>query len=479
MITFNGRIVQFGFGAVGKSFFEKVKKEIKFDEYKYYVITKSKEEFEAYVNLGGITTNFVVMDVTKENYQEIFSIYLSEGDLLIDFADSVGTRDFCQWCAENNIMYLNTGETDWTDHWYSIFTEHDKKFALKDIYNHKEDKNRYPIVLQHGNNPGLVSHFVKAGIHYIVRTQSKFKNDRHIKRLLKDNKYNEVAQILGIKMIHVNDIDLQEVKGDFNEDILVSPWCVDSFWFEMLSESTFNVGTHEQIDYNEDSNLYDKDKGYFEFKQLAVDKKCRTYYPNGKFEGYMVPHEETITIAKSLEVKENGKITYRPSVMFLYSPCKYARDFLQKSKGKDGKEIIRGYAYPNNWEILYMEKIDIGTEYVGVLILGDNFNPVWIGNRVECSYLTKDKKSSFWQTPTITPVSMSALAAMCWMLKNKNKVRGGIYFPDDIMDYSYILKIVEKYISKTIYKTFTKEEIEQSLMIDLTNPQTKELMVLD
>ena len=386
-------------------------------------------------------------------------------------------------------MYLNTGETDWPDHWYSIFEENDKKSEMISFYKNQPDKNRYPIVLQHGNNPGLVSHFVKAGVDYIIRSQ--FKRDKQLKHLSKEGKYNEAARLLGIKMIHVNDVDLQEVKGEFNEDLLISPWCIDSFWFEMLSEATFNVGTHEQIDYQGESNLYDTQKGYFEFKQLAADKKCRTYYPGGKFEGHMVPHEETITIAKALEVKEDDAVVYRPSVMFLYSPCKYAIDYLQKSKVNEypnpdknkptdcenvnGISIIRGHVYPNRWEILYPEKIASGTEYVGVLILGEKFKPVWVGNRIERSFLSKDKKRSYWQTPTITPVAMSALAAVCWMLKNKEK--GGIYFPDDIMDYSYVLKITEKHISKTIYKTFTKEEIEKSLKINLSNPQTKELMI--
>ena len=45
MVNFDGKIVQFGFGAVGKSFYEKVSKEIKFNENKYYVITMDKEEF--------------------------------------------------------------------------------------------------------------------------------------------------------------------------------------------------------------------------------------------------------------------------------------------------------------------------------------------------------------------------------------------------------------------------------------------------
>ena len=73
------------------------------------------------------------------------------------------------------------------------------------------------------------------------------------------------------------------------------------------------------------------------------------------------------------------------------------------------------------------------------------------------NYLYK-QKNSFWQTPTITPVAMSALAGLCWMLKNKDK--GNIYFPDDIEDYNYILKIAEKYISKTIYHTFEKDVLK-------------------
>ena len=489
LIHFEGRIVQFGFGAVGKSFYEKVSKEIKFDEYKYYVITRNQEEFPAYINMGGIAPNFIVAEINRDNWKEIFSKYLGEGDLLVDFADSVGTRDFVEWCADNNIMYLNTGETDWPDHWYSIFEENDKKAALRDFYVGQKDKNKYPIVLQHGNNPGLVSHFVKAALDHIIHTQ--FITNKELRRLSKDGKYNEIARRLGVKMIHVNDVDLQEVKGDFKDDLLISPWCIDSFWFEMLSEATFDVGTHEQIDYEDECNMLNKEKGYCEFKQLAADKKCRTYYPGGQFIGHMVPHEETITIAKSLSVEESGETVYRPSVMFLYSPCKYARDFLERAKVNEypnpdenkpmdcenvnGQTIIRGRIYPNSWEILYPEKIENGTEYVGVLVLGDKFKPVWVGNRIERSFLSKDKKHSYWQTPTITPVSMSALAGVCWMLKNKDK--GGIYFPDDIKDYHHILNVAEKYISKTIYKTFTREEVENSLQINLSNPQTKDLII--
>ena len=69
---------------------------------------------------------------------------------------------------------------------------------------------------------------------------------------------------------------------------------------------------------------------------------------------------------------------------------------------------------------------------------------------------------------------MSALAVTCWMIKNKDK--GGIYFPDDINEYKEIIKFAEKYISKTIYKTISKEKMESSLDIKLNSLQLKDIL---
>lgn len=488
MIKFDGNIVQFGFGAVGKSFYEKVKKEIKFNDYNYYVITANPNEFDAFIKMGGLVSNFYVYEVNRDNFSDIFSKFLKEGDLLIDFADTVGTKDICIWAAQNNIMYINTGEADWPEHWYSIFEENLKKRDLKSNYEKSVAYNKYPIVLQHGNNPGLVSHFVKLAIEYIVKKQFPLNFKLH--KLIKENKFNELAAFLGIRMIHVNDIDTQVINEPYTINKLYNTWCIDSFFFEMLSESTANIGTHEQIDYSDECNLLDKYHGFLELKGLAANTKCCTYYPNGKFDGYLVPHEETITIATNLELKENDKVIYRPSVLFLYSPCSLAQKYLNGAKVNDylnpdinkvldgvnqeGETIVRGYRYPKEYEIPYQEKISDGTEYVGVLLLGEKFNPVWVGNRIEAKFLYKGK-DSYWQTPTITPVAMSALAAVCWMLNNRNK--RGIYFPDDINDYHYIVKLAEKYISKTIYKTFDKNDIEQALNINCNKLQLKDFFV--
>lgn len=478
MIEFKNKIVQFGFGAVGKSFFEKISKEIKFDKDKYFVISRDKLEYTFFLEMGGKLGNFIVADVNKNNFNQIFLKYLEEGDILIDFADSVGTRDFVEWCAEKNVMYLNTGETDWEDNWYNIFEENLKKNNLRDELIKNTNLNKYPIVLHHGNNPGLVSHFVKIGLEYIIKNQ--FKNDKKFNELLRKNKFNELAKELDVKEIHVNDNDYQEVKAPFFKNKLYSTWSVDSFFFEMLSEATANIGTSEKITYENDCKKIDFEKGFLEFKKLAFDKMGKTYYPKGKFEGFIVPHEETITIAKSLEVKEGEKILYRPTVVFLYSPCEHAVKYLENARNGDvtfSKEttVIRGFKYPEKSEIIYKENIKKGTEYVGVLLLGSKFDPVWVGNRIKKSFLYKDKKTSFWQTPTITPVAMSALAATCWMIKHKEQ--GGIYFPDDIIEYKEIVNLAEKYISRTICKTFKKRKIEHELDINLNTLQLNDILI--
>ncbi len=488
MIEFDKKIVQLGFGAVGKSFFEKVSKEIKFDINKYFVISRDKLEYSFFIELGGNINNFIVADINRNNFKKVFSNYIDEGDFLIDFADGVGTRDFVEWCANKNVMYLNTGETDWEDNWYSIFEENLKKNELRNNLKQNSKVNKYPIVLQHGNNPGLVSHFVKSGLEYIVKKQ--FKKNEYLNKLLKENKFNELAKELKLKEIHVNDKDYQKVKDIFDENKLYSTWSVDSFFFEMLSEATANIGTDEKYYNEENCKMIDLKNGFLEFKDLAINKVGKTYYPKGKFEAYLVPHEETITIAKNLEVKKGEETIYRPTVVFLYSPCEYAIQYLKNAKVNsdyipdfhtmqdiksfDNNPVIRGFKYPERAEIIYKEKIKYGTEYVGVLLLGSKFNPVWVGNRIKKNFLYKDKSASFWQTPTITPVAMSALAASCWMIKNKDK--GGIYFPDDIKEYNEIIHFAEKYISKTIYKTFSKEKIQRELNINLETLELKDIL---
>ena len=99
-VRFDGRIVQLGFGAVGKSFYEKVRMEIDFDEDEYYVASAEPMEKEFFIRMGGKKENFIEAFLTQQNYHVFLSEYLREGDLFIDFADSMGTYDIVNWCID-------------------------------------------------------------------------------------------------------------------------------------------------------------------------------------------------------------------------------------------------------------------------------------------------------------------------------------------------------------------------------------------
>jgi homospermidine synthase len=72
-------------------------------------------------------------------------------------------------------------------------------------------------------------------------------------------------------------------------------------------------------------------------------------------------------------------------------------------------------------------------------------------------------------------VAISALAAICWLITHKAKK--GIFFPEDITDYKYILKLAEKYISKIIYKSFDKKTLSEALGVDLSKIRAKDFLV--
>ena len=55
-------------------------------------------------------------------------------------------------------------------------------------------------------------------------------------------------------------------------------------------------------------------------------------------------------------------------------------------------------------------KISAGTEYVGVLLIGEKFKPVWVGNRIEQKFLYKNKKGAYAPSPFLASCSALAFA---------------------------------------------------------------------
>jgi homospermidine synthase len=425
MQKFGGKILLFGFGAIGKSFFELYSKEIDINAANVFVVDKTNKDIKFFYKCGGIKGNFIKCNVTQKNFKRIFGKIISCGDLFVDLSSETGAIDIITWCALNNIMYVNTSDNDWRSGDMAQSSDFEYLSVIQskiEDFNKDPNVNRCPIVLQFGADPGLSSVFMKMALRYIANEQFA-DNDRY-KKLIRENKYNLLAKELGVKEVHISDNDIQQVNIPYNPKILYNTWCPFNFYLETSMQSQY----------------IDAKQGLVTLPQCGALTECVSYDPNNSFVGHIVQHEDTFSIARYLEVYEKSTLVYRPTVKFVYKPCdiadRYLKEHLPQKTGKT--------------KVLYDEIVG-GTEYVGVYITGDKFKPVWVGNRVELSYIANHNYSN-WQTPTITPVAAAALSACCWILKNPNKK--GVFYPEDIDGFDEIIKTAEQYISATIFKTF-------------------------
>jgi len=153
--------------------------------------------------------------ITQENLAEKLSSHVSAGDLLLDLAWNIDCNAILQWCHDNNVLYLNTSVEEWNpyvdgaDRPVLERTLYPRHMRIREMLK-TWDKKGPSAVVEHGANPGLVSHFTKAAL---VDIASKLKQDSKsndkIETALKEEKYNELAHLLGVKVIHIAERDTQ------------------------------------------------------------------------------------------------------------------------------------------------------------------------------------------------------------------------------------------------------------------------------
>lgn len=93
----------------------------------------------------------------------------------------------------------------------------------------------------------------------------------------------------------------------------------------------------------------------------------------GPYQGFLITHNEAISIADYLTVKKGDKVLYRPTCHYAYHPCDDAVLSLHELAGK-------------NWTIqqktrILAEDVVSGTDELGVLLMGHAKNAYWFGSR--------------------------------------------------------------------------------------------------
>ena len=104
--------------------------------------------------------------------------------------------------------------------------------------------------------------------------------------------------------------------------------------------------------------------------ESSADLQVRTWAPTaGPFLGFLITHNEAISIADYLTVREEGQAVYRPTVNYAYHPCDDAVLSLHELAGSDFGGAFTARCLGDD--------IVEGTDELGVLLMGHKKTSYW------------------------------------------------------------------------------------------------------
>ena len=218
MINFNKKILIIGFGSVSQCTVPVLFKHINVDYSRVTIMDFEdiREKVSPWTALG-VTS--IQHQITPDNMAKTLATYVAEGDLIIDLAWNIDCCEILQWCHDHGVLYINTSVEVW-DPYTGVETRHPSERTLywrhtniRRMTSQWKEKG-VTAVLEHGANPGLISHFTKQGLldiagEVIAQKRVTEAQAQVIKELSEKRIFNELAMALGVKVIHCSERDTQ------------------------------------------------------------------------------------------------------------------------------------------------------------------------------------------------------------------------------------------------------------------------------
>ena len=401
--------------------------------------------------------------VVQENYETLLSKYVGPGDYILDLAYDIDCCAILQWCRDHDVRYLNTSVELW--HPYvgaegkhpTELTLYARHMAMRKMIATWPNNKGATAVIDHGANPGLVSHFTKQALEdiaaKILKEKPKDSRKEVLEDALKNQNFSKLAQLVGVKTIHISERDTQITNRPKEVDEFVNTWSILGFYEEGVAPAELGWGTHER--YAPKGTMFHKEgpKNQICLSTKGMSTWVRSWVPCGEITGMVIRHGEAFSISDSLTVWEGGKAIYRPTVHYAYCPADVAINSMHELE-------MRQFVLQERQRILNDEIIS-GRDELGCLLMGHDFNSWWIGSLLD---IEETRRLAPHQNATTLQVAISAVAASIWSIQNPNE---GVCVPDDL-PHKEILNIAKPYLGPFISKAvdWTPLKDKKNLFLD-------------
>ncbi|HUK00229.1 MAG TPA: saccharopine dehydrogenase C-terminal domain-containing protein [Stellaceae bacterium] len=428
--TFSGRMVIVGFGSIGQGALPLLLRHIAIDPSQITIVTAEERGHDEARALG---IRFILEPLTRDNYVRVLEPLLGAGDFLVNVSVEVSSVALFELCRRRGALYLDTCIEPWPGGYTdpSLSPSLRSNYALRESALKLRQNGAPTAVLTHGANPGLVSHLVKEALLNIAA-------DTGVAAATPKSRaeWAALAAQLGVKVIHIAERDTQLSLKPKRRGEFINTWSIDGFVSEGQQPAELGWGSHERHlpadgrrhEFGPDCAIY--------LLRPGASTRVRSWTPlEGPFHGFLITHNEAISIADYFTLRDGERVRYRPTVHYAYHPCDGAVLSVHELAGK-------------NWHLqphkrLIVDEISEGIDELGVLLMGHAKGAYWYGSRLS---IDEARKLAPYNNATSLQVTVAVLAGVVWALENP---RAGVVEADE-MDFVRCMAIMRPYLGSVV-----------------------------
>ncbi len=381
----------------------------------------------------GLGVAYDIDRLTPENLGTFLGDRVGDGDVVVDLAWNIDNPTILSWCHEHGVRYLNTSVEVW-DPYTDLAGTHPldrtlyaRHMDLRRTIRTWHDRRGPTAVVEHGANPGMVSHLAKQAL---LEVGTAMVRDGLGPAELADvlavaaterRGFAELAMLTGTKVIHIAERDTQVPSVPKQPGEFVNTWSVDGFYEEGIAPAEIGWGTHEKrLPPNAYVHNDDGPRNQIAMAQPGMETWVRSWVPSGEIRGMVIRHGEAFTMSEHLTVidPDTGRATYRPTVHYAYHPSDAAINSVLELR-------MRGWEMQPRQRILNDEIVS-GRDELGVLLMGHPYKAWWTGSMLS---IEEAREVLPHQNATTLQVAGSVLSALRWMIEHPDQ---GVCLPDDL-----------------------------------------------
>lgn len=418
-IDFDNKILIIGCGAVGTALLPIILKVININPKNIYIIDKNNNSFINILRYQKLGININNFELNKNNIEDIIinKLKFGKNDIIIDCSYKIDTTFMFRLCSKYNISYTNSSIEAWKDTKDNP-TYYQKINEIEKINNEiKTKSNNFIISL--GCNPGNVNIWTLYALTKINSITNNFNF----------NSYAELAQKMGLQVIHISEKDTQITNKPKKQNEYLNTWSSNyiSWYDEAFNYLEINWGTHEKI-LPKNINIKLSNPHQKIIDKIACESFAKSYVPLSKnMMGMLIRHEECFTISRKLSLYDvNNNIIYKPSCYYVYKPCDSSINSLYEVKEND--------KYQTNYRLMTNDIIE-GKDELGVTLFFSNGDIYWIGSLLDITEarLLYDNESNNIINATLVQVIAGYIGSLIYLIKSiKNNNYSGLLLPEDL-----------------------------------------------